>query len=89
MNWQEAKLIFRLWLPSVSVLVTCVLGNEWGPKTVTPLTGVIPLSRHRQEHHRKENVPLLPEPDLFCRYMDAWSLQSSECLAPLTNIKYA
>lgn len=53
------------------------------------LTGAIPLSRHRQEHSRKENVPLLSEPDLFCRYMDAWSLQSSACLAPLTNIKYA
>lgn len=53
------------------------------------LRRAILLSGHRQEHSRKENVPLQFEPDLFCRYMDAWILQSSECLAPLTNIKFA
>lgn len=88
MNWQELSRMSSYgyqwtlcWLDAHLVMN--------GAQRLICLTGAIPLSRHRQEHSRKENVPLLSEPDLFCRYMDAWSLQSAECLAPLTNIKYA
>lgn len=68
------KVNFKLWLPVDPLLVRHTLGNDWDPKTVPTLAGTIPLSRHREEQSRKENVPLLSEPDLFYRYTDAWSL---------------
>lgn len=66
-----------------------MLSNEWGPKTGPPLPGAILLSGRRQEPSREENAPFPAEPVLFCRYTDVCSLQSTECLAPLTDIKYA